>query len=84
MFRRALLTLMIPAAVLLGTHSASAENRLALVIGQSAYRSVPALPNPANGWTSPCEPMLTRRKSRTSASVRSSLPRSECNEGVRG
>src|SRR5437660_9394399 len=48
MFRRALLTLMIPAAVLLGTHSASAENRLALVIGQSAYRSVPALPNPAN------------------------------------
>jgi hypothetical protein len=25
-----------------------AENRLALVIGQSAYRSVPALPNPAN------------------------------------
>ena len=40
--------LMIPAAVLLGTHSASAESRLALVIGQSAYRSVPALPNPAN------------------------------------
>ena len=39
---------MIPAAVLLGIHSASAENRLALVIGQSAYRSVPALPNPAN------------------------------------
>jgi hypothetical protein len=48
MFRHALFTLMIPAAVLLGTHSASAENRLALVIGQSAYRSVPALPNPAN------------------------------------
>jgi len=48
MFRRALLKLMIPAAVLLGTHSASAESRLALVIGQSAYRSVPALPNPAN------------------------------------
>jgi uncharacterized caspase-like protein len=48
MFRRALLKFMIPAAVLLGTHSASAENRLALVIGQSAYRSVPALPNPAN------------------------------------
>jgi hypothetical protein len=39
---------MIPAAVLLGAHSASAESRLALVIGQSAYRSVPALPNPAN------------------------------------
>ena len=48
MFRRALLKLMIPAAVLLGTQWASAENRLALVIGQSAYRSVPALPNPAN------------------------------------
>lgn len=48
MFRHALFTLMIPAAVLLGTHSASAESRLALVIGQSAYRSVPALPNPAN------------------------------------
>ena len=48
MFRHALFKLMIPAAVLLGTHSASAESRLALVIGQSAYRSVPALPNPAN------------------------------------
>src|SRR5256886_4389358 len=48
MFRHTLFTLMIPAAVLLGTHSASAENRLALVIGQSAHRSVPALPNPAN------------------------------------
>src|SRR6266545_693998 len=48
MFRHALLKLMIPAAVLLGTQSASAESRLALVIGQSAYRSVPALTNPAN------------------------------------
>src|SRR5438309_130127 len=48
MFRHTLLKLMIPAAVLLGAHSASAESRLALVIGQSAYRSVPALPNPAN------------------------------------
>src|SRR5882724_1387050 len=48
MFRHTLITLMIPAAVLLGTHAASAESRLALVIGQSAYRSVPALPNPAN------------------------------------
>jgi len=48
MFRHALLSLIIPAAVLVGTHSASAESRLALVIGQSAYRSVPALPNPAN------------------------------------
>jgi uncharacterized membrane protein YgcG len=34
--------------LLLGAQSAYAENRLALVIGQSAYRSVPALPNPAN------------------------------------
>src|SRR5438094_7301394 len=48
MFRHALLKLMIPAAVLLGAHSASAESRLALVIGQSAYKSVPALPNPGN------------------------------------
>jgi caspase domain-containing protein len=41
------------AALLLGFQSISlsrahAESRLALVIGQSAYRSVPALPNPAN------------------------------------
>jgi Caspase domain len=48
MFRHALLKFMIPAALLLGSQSAFAENRLALVIGQSAYRSVPALPNPAN------------------------------------
>src|SRR5437773_6702499 len=48
MFRHALLKLMIPAAVLLGTHSVSAESRMALVIGQSAYKSVPALPNPGN------------------------------------
>src|SRR3954451_11345625 len=48
MFRHTLFTLMIPAALFLGSHSASAESRLALVIGQSAYRSVPALPNPAS------------------------------------
>jgi uncharacterized caspase-like protein len=48
MFRRALLKLMVSGAMLVGAHSAYAENRLALVIGQSAYRSVPALPNPAN------------------------------------
>jgi caspase domain-containing protein len=48
MFRQAMLKLMISAAVLLGAQSAFAESRLALVIGQSAYRSVPALPNPAN------------------------------------
>jgi hypothetical protein len=48
MFRHALLHLMVPAALLVGTHAASAESRLALVIGQSAYKSVPALPNPVN------------------------------------
>jgi hypothetical protein len=48
MFRHALLHLIVPAALLVGTHSASAESRLALVIGQSAYKSVPALPNPVN------------------------------------
>ena len=48
MFRHALLKFMVPAALLVGCQSALAENRLALVIGQSAYRSVPALPNPAN------------------------------------
>ncbi len=48
MIRHTLLKLMIPAALVLGTYPAFAESRLALVIGQSAYRSVPALPNPAN------------------------------------
>ena len=48
MFRHALLKFIVPTALLLGTQSAFAESRLALVIGQSAYRSVPALPNPAN------------------------------------
>jgi hypothetical protein len=48
MIRHALLKYMVPAALLLGTQGAFAESRLALVIGQSAYRSVPALPNPAN------------------------------------
>ena len=48
MFRHALFNLVVPAALLLGAHSASAESRLALVIGQSAYKSVPALPNPIN------------------------------------
>ncbi|MBV9628899.1 MAG: caspase family protein [Xanthobacteraceae bacterium] len=36
------------AALIYSIQTASAENRVALVIGQSAYRSVPALPNPAN------------------------------------
>jgi hypothetical protein len=48
MFRHTLLKVMVSASLLLGAGSAFAENRVALVIGQSAYRSVPALPNPAN------------------------------------
>ena len=48
MLRRSLLGLIVPAAILFGAVPASAESRLALVIGQSAYKSVPALPNPAN------------------------------------
>src|SRR6266581_6913071 len=48
MSRRSLLHLLVPAIILLSGYPAMAENRLALVIGQSAYRSVPALPNPAN------------------------------------
>jgi uncharacterized caspase-like protein len=48
MFRHALLKGMVATAIVLGTQAAFAENRLALVIGQSAYRSVPKLPNPAN------------------------------------
>ncbi|WP_022719711.1 caspase family protein [Rhodopseudomonas sp. B29] len=35
-------------ALLFGTADAMAESRLALVIGQSAYKAVPALPNPVN------------------------------------
>src|SRR5215469_5262851 len=35
-------------ALLAGSSAAHAENRLALVIGESAYRAVPSLPNPAN------------------------------------
>lgn len=45
---RSLLKIIIPATILLGAAPALAENRLALVIGQSAYKSVPALPNPVN------------------------------------
>jgi len=48
MFRHTLRNLMVPAALLLCIQSASAENRLALVIGQSAYKSVQPLPNPIN------------------------------------
>src|SRR5882724_10686141 len=48
MFRHTFLKLMVSASMVLAAGSAFAENRVALVIGQSAYRSVPALPNPAN------------------------------------
>jgi hypothetical protein len=48
MFRHAGFNLVLPAALLLGAHSASAESRLALVIGQSAYKSVQTLANPIN------------------------------------
>jgi hypothetical protein len=45
---RSLLKVIISAAILLASVPAWAENRMALVIGQSAYKSVPALPNPGN------------------------------------
>src|SRR5258707_12585109 len=53
MSRYCLLNVIAAASLLLGTqvlgaHAARTENRLALVIGQSAYRSVVPLPNPAN------------------------------------
>ena len=48
MFRHALCTALVWSGMLAVSASAQAENRLALVIGQSAYRTVTALPNPAN------------------------------------
>ncbi len=48
MFRPVLRHALVAAAVLCGPHAAFAENRVALVIGQSAYRAVVPLPNPAN------------------------------------
>jgi hypothetical protein len=48
MFRAVLLNTAVAAGLLFGAHAALAENRVALVIGQSAYRAVPTLPNPAN------------------------------------
>jgi Caspase domain len=45
---RSLLKIIVPATFLLAATPALAESRLALVIGQSAYKSVPALPNPGN------------------------------------
>ena len=48
MFRRLLLNVVVPAALLVCSVPAWAQSRIALVIGQSAYQSVPALPNPGN------------------------------------
>lgn len=45
---RSLLKAIVPAVLLLTSVPAWAESRMALVIGQSAYKSVPALPNPGN------------------------------------
>jgi caspase domain-containing protein len=48
MFRPVLRNAIVAAAIVLGSHAGHAENRIALVIGQSAYRAVVPLPNPAN------------------------------------
>lgn len=48
MFRRTLLSAAVAAGFLWSTGAALAESRMALVIGQSAYRAVTPLPNPAN------------------------------------
>jgi uncharacterized caspase-like protein len=49
--RKAMCSAVVVGALLTGSHAALAENRLALVIGESAYRSVTPLPNPANDAT---------------------------------
>src|SRR3982074_199015 len=48
MFRPFLRHTLMAAGILLGSHAAFAESRVALVIGQSHYRAVVPLPNPAN------------------------------------
>ncbi len=48
MFRHAFCAAVVLGGIVAGSASAHAENRLALVIGQSAYRTVTVLPNPAN------------------------------------
>ncbi len=48
MFRPVLRNALFAAAIVLGSQAALAQNRVALVIGQSAYRAVVPLPNPAN------------------------------------
>jgi hypothetical protein len=48
MFRHALCSAIVVGAVAAGSGAALAESRVALVIGESAYRMVTPLPNPAN------------------------------------
>src|SRR6266404_941784 len=48
MYRPFLHHTLMAAGILLGSHAAFAESRVALVIGQSNYRAVVPLPNPAN------------------------------------
>ena len=48
MLRQAICSAILLSALVSAPGAALAENRLALVIGESAYRSVTALPNPAN------------------------------------
>jgi hypothetical protein len=48
MFRPVFRNAIVAAAMVLSSHAGHAENRIALVIGQSAYRAVTPLPNPAN------------------------------------
>ena len=52
MFRKAFSSALLLGALLTafvaGAAAAHAESRVALVIGESAYRAVPSLPNPAN------------------------------------
>ncbi len=48
MFRHAFRSVVVVGAIAAGSSAALAENRVALVIGESAYRMVTPLPNPAN------------------------------------
>jgi uncharacterized caspase-like protein len=48
MFRQVLCAAFVLSALFTGPTAARAENRVALVIGESAYRAVTPLPNPAN------------------------------------
>jgi Caspase domain len=48
MLRTAFCSAILLSAFLACSSAANAESRLALVIGESAYRAVPSLPNPAN------------------------------------